>query len=116
LVCRYAGGWLSEGRRNQVIDGARYPLFHGKLPASERWRRQLIYQRWITAIESQIGHKLPRRGPFRPDVAARNWWRWRDPADVEDRWRAFRSRSDARAKAWQEKHQRARERAASVNS
>ena len=61
-------------------------------------------------LEDYIGHKLPRRGPPRPDVAARNWRRWRDPADVEDRWRAFRSRSDARAKAWQQKHRRARER------
>jgi hypothetical protein len=64
----------------------------------------------LRAEDNRVSRILTRGGSL-ADVAARNWWRWHDPADVEDRWRAFRSRSDARAKAWQEKHQRARERA-----
>ena len=87
-------------------------LHRKRLPASERWRRHLAYLRRITAMERQLGHKLPLRGPPRPDLTYRNRMRTLECWRRQDAWLDFKARSDARAKAWQEKHQRARERAA----
>ena len=74
-------------------------MFHVKQPKWQTRRREMEHARWVRSLECQIGRKLPRRGPPRPDVVYRNRLRMIESWQRYDDWLDFKARSDARTKA-----------------
>jgi hypothetical protein len=87
-------------------------MFHVKPWIERRREQKRLYMRaWRLARRCQPFPSWRSKAAVK-GWSRRHWQRLKQETAEYDAWLDFKARSDARAKAWQEKRQRARERAA----